>query len=306
MLLVKCRLQQIASICVYDKKKNYWLAFVYLLRNLCGILEFFIPILCWISGKIQATKPNNNNKASAPRSEHEWECVAQHILAFEDGERERERTLKRTNIKYEKWLVFEFDVFLQRPSEIVLTFHMWEQRQESQTEWHTLFRKMGNAKCEYINSHRECHFNWRCNVICLSFYCVRFLSTFPSAILAAAVVVVIRFRELILFCCFIFRSIWFSGILWATAWMTETFVHCHIYYLHCARYFLGNYCIFPHFPWYLLHKRARTEGCNARSKSVLENNIVIVGVCAAPIQTIQVHNSTETITCMHDVHSIYL
>lgn len=25
----------------------------------------------------------------------------------------------------------------------------------------------------------------------------------------------------------------------------ETFAHCHICYLHCARHLLGNYCIFP-------------------------------------------------------------
>lgn len=94
---------------------------------------------------------------------------------------------------------------------------------------------------------------WRCNVICLSFLFP------PSPVLSS--------WSLLLFALgywfFILRfSLLGFGEFYERKNINdcETFAHCHICYLHCARHSLGNYCIFP---FMLLVAQTNTENADS-------------------------------------------
>lgn len=203
--MAQCRMQQ----CTTMEKKLYekiLVAFVYLLWNLCGILAFSIQMfICWISS-VQFKRQQNIqittmrawvNLQIAKLSEN----VAQHVMAFrkrreKNREREKEKTLKRTNIKYEKWLVFEFHFFAEK--ERWCLHFMWEPR-----ESHSKIAKKENYAEREKRVQKiaiKCHsLKMQCDLF------IFLLCTFSHLLLFA--LGGIRF--------FFFLFFWFPRILWA-------------------------------------------------------------------------------------------
>lgn len=115
------------------------------------------------------------------------ENVAQSIVAFgwkRQWERKRDKnTLQRTNIKYEKWLLFELHFIQDKDRVRQNACISFMSTREIQSKWHTSTALTHKPRMwieiEQIteNSH-SAPFNWRWNVICLSFYCVYTFSSY--------------------------------------------------------------------------------------------------------------------------------